>query len=124
LITGETDIVKMAELAQRRLRAKIPQLQLALEGYLTEHHRFMLRLHLDHVRAVDTLIGRMKELMLTFTQEAELLDEIPGINQATAQAVIAEIGTNLAQFPQANQLASWAGLGRGNDVSAGKRRSG
>jgi transposase len=128
LIAGETDVAKIADLARRRLREKIPQLQLALEGRLTEHHRFLLRMHLDHVRALEQLIGRMseriEELMLPFAREVELLDAVPGINAATAQAVLAEIGTNMAQFPQANQLASWAGLCPGNDESAGKRRSG
>ena len=128
LIAGETDTAKIADLARKRLRGKIPQLQLALEGRLTEHHRFMLRTHLDHVRALDALIGRMteriEELMLPFAREAELLDSIPGINATTAQGVVAEIGTNMAQFPTANHLASWAGLCPGNDQSAGKRRSG
>lgn len=128
LIAGETDTAKIADLARMRLRAKIPQLQLALEGRMTEHHRFLLRMHLDHVRALETLIGRMteriEELMLPFARESELLDGIPGINQTTAQAIVAEIGTNMAQFPRANQLASWAGLCPGNDESAGKRRSG
>jgi transposase len=128
LIAGETDTAKIADLARRRLRAKIPQLQLALEGRMTEHHRFMLRMHLDHVRALETLVDRMTEriekLMLPFAREAELLDGIPGINAMTAQAIVAEIGTNMAQFPHANQLASWAGLCPGNDESAGKRRSG
>src|SRR5437762_7303771 len=126
LIAGETDTAKIADMARGRMRAKIPQLQLALEGRMTEHHRFMVRMHLDHVRALEMLIGRMteriEELMIPFVQEAELLDEIPGINAATAQAVVAEIGTNMAQFPHANQLASWAGLCPGNDESAGKRR--
>jgi transposase len=128
LIAGESDTAKIADLARGRMRSKIPQLQLALEGRMTEHHRFMLRMHLDHVHALEQLIGRMTErieaLMLPFAQEAELLDAIPGINATTAQAVIAEIGTNMAQFPHANQLASWAGLCPGNDESAGKRRSG
>src|SRR5207245_10900225 len=44
LITGEEDPVKLAHLAQRKLRSKIPELEKALEGHLTEHHRFMLQL--------------------------------------------------------------------------------
>jgi transposase len=128
LITGETDTAKMAKLARGRLRAKIPQLQLALEGRMTRHHQFMLRMHLDHVRAMDELIGRMteriEELMVPFASQVELLDGVPGINATTAQAIVAEIGTNMDQFPTANHLASWAGLCPGNDESAGKRRSG
>ena len=44
LIIGEEDPVKLADLAQRKLRGKIPELEKALEGHLTEHHRFMLKL--------------------------------------------------------------------------------
>jgi transposase len=47
LIAGEKDVGKLADLAQKSLRGKIPQLQRALAGELTEHHRFFLRQLLD-----------------------------------------------------------------------------
>jgi transposase len=59
LIAGETDPQKLAELARKRLRAKIPALQEALQGRVTDHHRFLLRLHLDQVKQLDELIGRL-----------------------------------------------------------------
>jgi transposase len=40
LIEGKASIQEMAELAKKKLRSKIPQLELALEGKLEEHHRF------------------------------------------------------------------------------------
>jgi len=128
LLAGETDTVKLADLAQRRLRSKIPQLRLALEGRLTDHHRFLLRMHLDHIRALEALMGRLseriEELMLPFAWAEQLLDTIPGINRETAQSLIAELGANMAQWPTDRHLASWAGLCPGNNESAGKRRSG
>ena len=47
IIKGEEDPVKLAEMAKGTLRKKIPQLRLALEGKITDHHRFMLRQWLD-----------------------------------------------------------------------------
>jgi transposase len=52
------------------------------------------------------------------------LDSIPGIAQRTAEALIAEIGTDMRRFPTAQHLASWAGMCPGQHESAGKRLSG
>jgi transposase len=128
LIAGETDPAKLADLARKRLRAKIPQLQQALRGRVTEHHRFLLRMHLDHVTHLDELIGRLgariEEALGPFAQVQERLQTIPGISQRVAETVLAEIGPNMEQFPSAGHLASWAGMCSGNNESAGKRRSG
>jgi transposase len=128
LIAGETDPEKLADLARKRLRAKIPQLQQALRGRVTDHHRFLLRMHLDHVTHLEELIGRLsariEEAMAPFAQAQERLQTIPGVNQRVAETVLAEIGPNMEQFPSAGHLASWAGMCSGNNESAGKRRSG
>lgn len=128
LIAGETDPRKLAELARKRLRAKIPALQEALQGRVTDHHRFLLRLHLDQVKQLDELIGRLgtriEESLAPFADAQDRLRTIPGVNQRVAETVLAEIGTNMEQFPSEDHLASWAGMCPGNNESAGKRRSG
>jgi transposase len=128
LIDGETDPAELADLARRRLREKIPQLQLALEGRVTDHHRFLLRMHLDHVAHLEELIGRLsariEEKMAPFARAQERLETIPGVSQRVAETVAAEIGVDMKQFPSAGHLASWAGMCSGNNESAGKRRSG
>lgn len=53
-----------------------------------------------------------------------LLDSMPGVGERVAQTMIAEIGVDMARFPSAKHLASWAGMCPGNNESAGKRRSG
>lgn len=74
LCAGESDPVKLAELARKRLRAKIPELQQALQGRVTEHHRFLLRMHLDHVCHLEDLIDRLSrriaEVLSPFAEAA------------------------------------------------------
>ena len=53
LVEGKTTPREMAELAKRKLRKKIPELELALEGKIEERHRFLLELQLDRLRAVE-----------------------------------------------------------------------
>jgi transposase len=125
---GETDPEKLAGLALGRLRDKKEQLELALEGRGTEHHRFLLRLLLDQVAGLEALVrrleGRIEEVLPPFEEAVGRLETIPGISRKVAEAVLAEIGTDMSAFPSAGHLASWAGLCPGNDQSAGKRRSG
>lgn len=129
LIDGEEDGAVLAELARRRLRAKIPELRLALDGTVTDHHRFLLRELLDQFDYVEGKIQTLTERIDTvadplFKQSATFLDTIPGIATESAEAIVAEIGTNMAQFPSHKHLCSWAGRCPGNHESAGKRRSG
>jgi transposase len=127
LIAGETDPARLAELARKRLREKIPALRLALAGRVTEHHRFLLRMHLDHVAHLEELIGRLggriEGALAPFAEAEQRLQTIPGVSQRVAETVLAEIGPKMEQFPSADHLASWAGMCPGNNESAGKRRS-
>lgn len=128
LVREETEAEGLAELAKGRLRGKIPQLRLALEGRVTEHHRFLLRHLLKHLEQLEEEIAqfdrRIEEATRPFLEARDIqrLDEIPGINVRTIQNVVAEIGNNMEQFPTAGHLSSWAGLCPGNEVSAGKRK--
>src|SRR5947209_7757578 len=106
LIAGETDPEKLADLARKRLRAKIPELRRALQGRVTEHHRFLLRLHLDHITQLEELIGRLgsriEEALAPFAEAVERLQTIPGISQRTAETVVAELGPEAGPFPTAS----------------------
>jgi len=129
IIAGQDDPAALAELAKGRMRTKIADLEAALTGRIKESHRLLLRLHLEHI---DDLNAKLSELeaeidkqLLPFDQDdlIERLDEIPGINQNTAQIIIAERGIDMARFPTVNHLAAWAGLASGQNESAGRNRS-
>jgi transposase len=129
IIGGEGDPVVLADLARQRLRAKIPQLQEALLGEVTEHHRFLLKMLLEQVEFLEGHIARLSAritevLPAPFAEAIARLETIPGIDRRAAQNIVAEIGCDLKPFKSAGHLASWVGICPGNHESAGKRRSG
>jgi len=129
LIDGERRGQVLADLAIGKMRAKIPDLSMALEGRFGEHHAMLCRLHLDHIDHLEAMIaqldGRIEAMMEPFRAARELLVSIPGIAAVSAAAVIAEISPAPREyFPTAGQLASWTGICPGNHESAGKRHSG
>src|SRR6266508_5244103 len=127
LITGESTPEEMAQLAKGPLRKKRRELELALEGRLGEHHRFLLGLQLGRLeqmeRDVALVEARIREKLRPFRAEVEFLMTIPGISELVAAAVIAEIGIDMSIFGTATRLAGWAGVCPGNHESAGKRKN-
>jgi len=125
IVGGEESSKRLAEMAQGRLRNKIPELEGALEGRVTTHHRFLLRELLDHLYFVESKMRRIEQEIEVrlgpFPSEVARLCTIPGVDRVTAWGVLAEVGLNMSQFPDAQNLASWAGLCPGSHESAGKR---
>ncbi len=129
LIDGERRPAVLADLAKGKMRVKIPDLAMALEGRFGDHHALMCRLHLDHIGHLEAMTAKLdtqiEAMMAPFRTERDLLTTIPGIGPLAAAAIISEIGASVTEyFPDAARLASWAGLCPGNHESAGKRHSG
>jgi transposase len=128
LVTGTTDPIVLADLARGKLRKKLPALRQALLGHFRAHHAFLvsqLLAHLDYLdEAIDTVSGRIEEVIAPFAEEVDRLATIPGVKRRTAEVIIAELGVDMAVFPSAGHAASWAGLCPENNESAGKHRSG
>jgi transposase len=126
IVAGTEDAVALADLAQGRLREKLPDLERALAGRVAPHQRFLLAQQLAHVDFLDAAIARVSAEVAArlepVAEAGERLDTIPGIGRYIAEALIAEIGTDMRRFPTAGHLASWAGMCPGNHQSAGKRR--
>lgn len=128
LIQEDMSAQEMAQLAKGRLRNKIEQLELSLEGYLSDHHRLILRLSLQMIASYEEAIEKLNieidQRMEPHREISERLETIPGVKKKTIESLIAEIGTDMTRFPSHAHLASWAGVSPGNHESAGKRKSG
>ncbi|MFI6567244.1 IS110 family transposase [Streptomyces sp. NPDC050534] len=128
LIAGERNPEVLAEMARASMRAKRQILAQALTGRFTDHHAFLARTMLDRIDAASAIEARLSEeiarQLAPFRRQIELLTTIPGVSTRSAEMILAEIGTDMARFPSAAHLASWAGMCPGNHESAGKHTSG
>ena len=127
LVDGQRDPTVLADLAHRRMRAKIPALTEALTGRFTEHHAFLTRMHLtlidQHTAAIAELTERIEVVIEPFRGFRDLICTIPGISTTVADIVTAETGADMSRFPTADHLASWAGVTPGSHESAGVVKS-
>lgn len=127
IIAGENHPEALVDLALNKLHGKRDQLRLALRGRIREHHRYMLRELLDDIERVEAKIGRIEaEIVRRIEPHQEVVERlltIPGVNLITAWTILAELGLDMKQFPDADHASSWAGLVPGSYESAGKRKS-
>jgi transposase len=127
LIAGQSDPAKLARLADPRVKASQETLREALRGRVTRHHRFLLRLHLQQIDALDAAIAKIdREVEVSiapFRTAVEQITTVPGVKQLAAQMILSEIGIDMSRFPTDAHLISWACICPRNDESAGKRRS-
>lgn len=138
MIKGVRQPKQLAELAGKQIKATPKDLYEALHGRLTDHHRFLLELHLkqwdsldETIRKidleVDQRIGRADMQagagQPPFRALIKLLTTIPGVSTVAAPAILSEIGPDMCRFPTAGHLLAWAGLCPGQNESAGKRKS-
>jgi len=111
-----------------RVKANREDIMEALTGYITDHHKFMLRTILGNMAKIESTIAeidhKLDVMLEPYNLERELLEMIPGVGREVAIAIIAEISTDMSRFPDQKHLASWAGMSPGSNESAGKNKSG
>ena len=127
LIAGQTDPEALAALAHERIHATRAELEASLRGRVTAHHRFLLRLHMNHLDALNAAIAGIDQevdgKLEPFRGAIARLSTIPGLSDLSAAVLVSEIGLDMSRFPREGNLISWAGLCPRSDESAGKRRS-
>lgn len=130
LLENKLSAPEMADLAKHKARAKIPELTVALQDHrMTDHLRLMLRLCLSHLEFLEKEIYKIDRQAASLvrvhgmTEALELIKSIPGIQDITATAILAEIGPSVTAFPSDAHLSSWAGVAPGNQLSAGRNKS-
>jgi transposase len=125
LSTGIDDPDQLAACAQGNVRKKRAALREAVVGRLTPHYAFLLQQHLSLIESLDahiaTLDTRIEAAMAPFAAELALTQTMPGVAKRAAEAILAETGVDMTQFPTAGHFASWARLCPGNHQSAGTR---
>jgi transposase len=127
LIAGEHDPERLLACVNSRVKASRSELLEALRGHVSAHHRFMLKLHLGHIDALDQAISVIEQEvgrgLESFRHAARLLKTMPGISDTAANVLVAEIGVDMSRFATPGHLRSWSCICPRNDESVGKRRS-
>lgn len=128
LLEGQEDVSDLVRFYHGRMKASKEELGLAVQGALSEHHRFMLTMIKQSIEEKEAIVsqldGRIEEQLRIneMKLDTDLLDGIPGVGKDAAAGIIAEIGNNMDHFPSAQHLASWAGMSPGNNESGGKKK--
>jgi len=110
-----------------KLHASKEELFEACNGYITDHHVFMLQTIRDNIDSTETDISkidiRIKDMLSSYDNVLELLKEVPGLNTKNVEDLVAEIGLDMSVFPNEKHLCSWVGIAPGNNESAGKKKA-
>lgn len=126
LIAGKTDVDQLLEHYHGKMKASKEEVRKALEGRLTEHHQFMLRIIQQNIQdreaVIEVLESKIDEAVKAYEVEVDLLQTIPGVGKDSAINIISEVGADMSRFPNEKHLSSWAGMSPGNNESGGKKK--
>ena len=123
----EVTMQDIEEVYHKKLEASKQEIYEACQGFITEHHVYMLQLIrkeiADTEQTIESLSKRIKEVLSPYDNALELLKKVPGISSKSVEDLVAEIGLDMSVFPTEKHLASWAGMAPGNNESAGKKKA-
>jgi len=128
ILEGDYQPEQLLYYVHGRVKSSREDIKEALTGYITEHHRFMLKTILSSISRVETTLAEIEDQIEKVTEPykeiIELLETIPGVAHDGAIGIISEIGVDMDEFPTHKHLTSWAGVSPGSNESAGKNKSG
>lgn len=127
IIDGNNNVKHLITHAHGKIKASKEDIEKALTGKITAHHRFMLKMIRETIDENEKLIAKIDAqidlCVAKYEEEIKNLETIDGVGRDTAITIISEIGTNMDCFPNEHHLASWSGLSPGNNESAGKKKA-
>jgi transposase len=127
IIDGKTDVDGLMKHIHGKVKASREDIRKALEGRLTAHHRFMLKIIRKSIEEKEGIVKELEDQIdaatAQYAVEIDLLQTIDGVGKDSAIGIISEIGVDMKQFPNEHHLSSWAGMSPGNNESAGKKKS-
>lgn len=128
MIEGEENIDELLKFRHGRIQSSVADMASALKGNLTPHHKFMLQTIKESISQKQGLLLKIDAQIETHLKkhelelDSELLQTIPGVGKDGVSYLLAEIGSDMDQFPDEKHLASWAGMSPGSNESAGKKK--
>ncbi len=127
IIQGVTDIDRLMTHLHGRIKADREEIRKALEGRVTPHHRFMMRIIKESIEETEKIISKVDRQIdkaaKKYQVEFDLLQTIPGVGKDSAISIISEMGVDMSQFPDEQHLSSWTGMSPGSNESAGKKKA-
>ncbi len=102
LIKEELSIEEMSNLSRGKLKKKKDQIKESLVGNFQEHHKFMIKSSLEHIKSIEGIIVdidlQIDKKLEGYREEYELLQTIPGVKENGAASIIAEVGVDMSVF--------------------------
>jgi transposase len=127
LIEGKTDVEELIKHYHGKMKASKSEVKKALEGRLTKHHQFMLKLIKETIEDKEKIIAKLEaqidEAAKQYSVEIELLQTIDGVGKDSAVTILSEVGADMSQFASEHHLSSWAAMSPGNNESGGKKKA-
>ena len=124
---NEITIQNVEDVYHKNLEASKEDIYEACQGFITEHHVYMLQIIRQEIAAtlqtIEKLNQRIKTVLSPYENALDLLKKVPGISSKSVEDLVAEIGLDMSVFPTENHLSSWAGMSPGNNESAGKKKA-
>jgi transposase len=124
---NEITMQDVEDVYHKKLEASKEDIYEACQGFVTEHHVYMLQIIRQETDAtlqtIENLNQRIKIVLSPYENALELLKKVPGISSKSVEDLVAEIGLDMSVFPTENHLSSWAGMSPGNNESAGKKKA-
>lgn len=125
---NEITMQDVEDVYHKKLEASKEDIYEACQGFVTEHHVYMLQIIRQEIAAtlqtIENLNQRIKAALSPYENALELLKKVPGISSKSVEDLVAEIGLDMTVFPTEKHLSSWAGMSPGNNESAGKKKAG